>query len=85
MCVVALLINNSIQHNTILFIILNKSVRTSKKTQHFTITKMNCVRLFKEIIGVYIENVHIQNTNLLIINAMVDTVTIRLYRDNKQV
>jgi hypothetical protein len=31
-------------------------VRTSKKTQHFTITKINWLMLFKEIIAVYSEN-----------------------------
>jgi hypothetical protein len=38
---------------------LNKfknSVRTAKKTQHFTITKINWLTLFKEIIAVYCEN-----------------------------
>jgi hypothetical protein len=29
------------------------SVRTAKKTQHFTITKINCLTLFKEMIAVY--------------------------------
>jgi hypothetical protein len=32
------------------------SVRTAKKTQHFTITKINWLTLFKEIIAVYSEN-----------------------------
>jgi hypothetical protein len=32
------------------------SVRTAKKTQHFTITKINWLTLFKEIIAVYTEN-----------------------------
>jgi hypothetical protein len=32
------------------------SVRTAKKTQHFTITKINRLTLFKEIIPVYSEN-----------------------------
>jgi predicted metal-dependent phosphoesterase TrpH len=31
------------------------SVGTSKRTPHFTITKINLLRLFKEIIAVYIE------------------------------
>jgi hypothetical protein len=36
---------------------LNKnSVRTAKKTQHFTITKINWLTLFREIIAVYCEN-----------------------------
>jgi hypothetical protein len=32
------------------------SVRTSKRTPHFTITKINWLTLFKEIIDVYSEN-----------------------------
>jgi hypothetical protein len=31
-------------------------VRTSKRTPHFTITKINWVMLFKEIIVIYSEN-----------------------------
>jgi hypothetical protein len=31
-------------------------VRTSKRTPHFTITKINWLTLFKEIIGVYTKN-----------------------------
>jgi hypothetical protein len=34
---------------------LKNSVRTAKKTQHFTITKINWLTLFKEIIAVYSE------------------------------
>jgi hypothetical protein len=36
-------------------ILFKNSVRTSKKTQHFTITKINWLTLFKEIIAVYTE------------------------------
>jgi hypothetical protein len=36
--------------------ILKNSVRTAKKTLHFTITKINWLTLFKEIITVYSEN-----------------------------
>jgi len=47
-------------------------VRTSKRTPHFTITKINWLMLFKEIIAVYSEN-HtepiIQNAELLIVKA----------------
>jgi hypothetical protein len=32
------------------------SVRTAKKTPHFTITKINWLTLFKEIIAVYTES-----------------------------
>jgi hypothetical protein len=32
------------------------SVRTSKRTPHFTITEINWLMLFKEIIAVYSEN-----------------------------
>jgi hypothetical protein len=35
---------------------LNNSVRTAKKTLHFTIAKINWLTLFKEIIPVYSEN-----------------------------
>jgi hypothetical protein len=54
------------------WIIFNDSVRTAKKTQHFTITKINWLTLFKEIIAVYIENhmKHInKNAELLIVKA----------------
>jgi hypothetical protein len=37
-------------------IIFKNSVRTAKKTQLFTITKINLLTLFKEIIAVYCEN-----------------------------
>jgi hypothetical protein len=57
-------------------IIFNNSVRTAKKTPHFTITKINWLTLFKEIIPVYTENYtkHIntfcgQNTESLVIKA----------------
>jgi hypothetical protein len=36
--------------------LFKNSVRTAKKTQHFTITKINWLTLFKEIIAVYCEN-----------------------------
>jgi hypothetical protein len=56
--------------------LFKNSVRTSKKTQHFTITKINWVTLFKEILAVYSENhtKHIntlcgQNAELLIVEA----------------
>jgi hypothetical protein len=38
------------------------SVRTAKKTQHFTITKINWFMLFKEIIAVHSEN-HTKHIN----------------------
>jgi hypothetical protein len=37
-------------------LLFNNSVRTAKKTQHFTITKISLLTLFKEIISVYTEN-----------------------------
>jgi hypothetical protein len=43
---------------------LNNSVRTAKKTQHFTVTKINRLTLFKEIIAVYSEN-RTEHTNIL--------------------
>jgi hypothetical protein len=35
---------------------VKNSVPTAKKTQHFTVTKINYLTLFKEIIAVYYEN-----------------------------
>jgi hypothetical protein len=35
------------------YIVFKKSVRTSKRTQHFTIRKINWLMLFKGIIAVY--------------------------------
>jgi hypothetical protein len=40
----------------LVYVIFNNSVRAAKKTQHFTITKINWLTLFKEIIAVYREN-----------------------------
>jgi hypothetical protein len=40
----------------LVYIIDKNSVRTTKKTQHFTVTKINRLTLFKEIIAVYCEN-----------------------------
>jgi hypothetical protein len=36
--------------------LFKNSVRTSKRTPHFTITRVNWLTLFKEIIAVYGEN-----------------------------
>jgi phospholipase/lecithinase/hemolysin len=43
-------------------IIFNTLIRTAKKTQHFTITKINWLTLFKEITAVYSEY-HTKQTN----------------------
>jgi Na+/serine symporter len=43
----------------LVFIIVINSVRTLKRTQHFTITKINWLVLFKEIIAVYNENINL--------------------------
>jgi hypothetical protein len=53
------------------YTIFNNSVRTAKKTQLFTITKINWLTLFKEIITVYSENhtKHIKNADLFIVKA----------------
>jgi hypothetical protein len=40
----------------LVLIIFKNSVRTAKKTPHFTITRINWLTLFKEIIAVYSEN-----------------------------
>jgi hypothetical protein len=37
-------------------ITFKNSVRTAKKAPHFTITKINWLTLFKEVIAVYDEN-----------------------------
>jgi hypothetical protein len=41
--------------------LFKNSVRTSKRTPHFTITKINWLTMFREIIAVYNEN-HIKTT-----------------------
>jgi hypothetical protein len=41
--------------------LFKNSVRTSKRTPHFTITKINWLMLFKEIILVYAES-HTKHT-----------------------
>jgi hypothetical protein len=40
----------------LVYMIFKNSVRTAKKTLHVTITKINWLILFKEIIDVYSEN-----------------------------
>jgi hypothetical protein len=40
----------------LVYIIFKNLVRTSKKAQYLTITKINWLMLFKEIIAVYTEN-----------------------------
>lgn len=37
-------------------IVFNDSVRTEKKTPHFTISKINLLIVFKELIAVYNKN-----------------------------
>jgi hypothetical protein len=44
--------------------VFNNSVRTSKKTQLFPITKISWLMLFREIIAVYFEN-HTNEINTL--------------------
>jgi hypothetical protein len=45
--------------------LFKNSVRTSKRTPYFTITKINWLTLFKEIIAVYSENyAKPSNTNI---------------------
>jgi hypothetical protein len=39
-------------------------VRTSKRTAHFTITTINWLSLFKEIIAVYSENIQNQKKKM---------------------
>jgi hypothetical protein len=40
----------------LVYILFKNPVRTSKRTPHLTITKINWLTLFKEIIAVYSEN-----------------------------
>jgi hypothetical protein len=58
-------------------IVFKNSVRTAKKTQLFTIIKINWLTLFKEIIAVYSEN-HIQpiNTKFSVTNMLKQVVHI---------
>jgi hypothetical protein len=51
-------------------IIVKNSARTAKKTQHFTITKINWLTLFMEIITVYCEN-HTKPTKTLCVELLV--------------
>jgi hypothetical protein len=47
-------------------------IRTSKRTPHFTITKINWLTLFKEIIAVYSKKLaspYTKNVGLLIMKA----------------
>jgi hypothetical protein len=56
----------------LVYILFKNSVRTSKRTPHFTITKIKWLTLFKEIIAVYSENhkkQYIQNEALLTVKA----------------
>jgi hypothetical protein len=46
----------------LIYIMFKNSVRTAKKTSHFTITQINWLMLFKEIIAVYTEN-HTKSIN----------------------
>jgi hypothetical protein len=47
----------------LLYILFKNPVRTEKKTQHFTVTKINWLRLFKEIIAGFSEN-HTKHINI---------------------
>jgi hypothetical protein len=40
----------------VVMMVFKNSVRTAKKTPHFTVTKINRLTLFKEIIAVYSES-----------------------------
>jgi hypothetical protein len=40
----------------IVYVMFKNSVRAAKKTPHLTVTKINWLTLFKEIIAVYSEN-----------------------------
>jgi hypothetical protein len=62
MCAVALLIRNTIQYNTLVYITFENSVRTSKRTPNCTITKVKWLMLFRVRT---IQNPLIQNAALL--------------------
>jgi hypothetical protein len=47
---------------TFVYVTFKDPVRTAKKTQHFTVTKINRLTLFKEIIAVYGEK-HMKHIN----------------------
>jgi hypothetical protein len=49
--------------------LFKNSVRTSKRTPHFTITNINCLMLFNEIIAAFRENDAKQNAALLTTEA----------------
>jgi hypothetical protein len=53
-------------------LLFNNWVRTAKKTQHFTITKMNLLTLFEEIIAVYSENHTKQNMQTYRLSSRLD-------------
>jgi hypothetical protein len=52
----------------LVYILFKNSVRTSKRTPYFTITKINWLTLFKDVITLWskiIQNPYIQNSGLL--------------------
>jgi hypothetical protein len=51
--------------------LFKNSVRTSKRTPHFTITSINFLTLFKEIIAVYSEN-HAKPINSALLTVKAD-------------
>jgi hypothetical protein len=51
--------------------LFKNSVRTSKRTPHFTITKINWLTLFKEIIVVYTKHIN-TNYNVSTLNVKPD-------------
>jgi hypothetical protein len=68
--------------------LLKNSVRTSKRTPHFTITKLNWLTVFKGIIAVYSDN-HTEPTNIkckryLTLKQLVHIATIRLQKVNER-
>jgi hypothetical protein len=49
-------VTKSVEIQRAVALLFNNSVRTAKKTQLFTITKINWLTLFKERIAVYSDN-----------------------------
>jgi hypothetical protein len=60
------------------YIVFKKSVRTSKRTPHFTDTKINWLTLFKEMIVVYSNN-RKKNTKYTELPVVEVTVTCRYH------
>jgi hypothetical protein len=74
-------VNQSVLVSKLVYILFKDPVRTSKRAPHFTITSINFLTLFKEIIAVYIENhakpINTKYSIYWVSKQMVHTVTAR--------